>query len=75
MAPSSCACVGGCKSLRVCEFLATKLSDEVAFGIPWDPVKFLTKVGEVGHPHSFVKVLPQEMEQAISTFFCSMLLG
>ena len=65
--PSSCSCTAGCNCAVTCEFSANEISDEVAFGCPWDPVKFLTKVGEVGHHQNFVAALPREVEQAIST--------
>ena len=48
-----------CKAQTECKHHASAPTDQVVFGIPWEPVQFVKKVASAGHPRNIVSGLSQ----------------
>ena len=58
-------CDGSCNPLKSVACTNNRISDELAFGVPWEPVEFLQQVAKVGHPQHIFDGLSDEIKFAV----------
>ena len=58
-------CDGKCNPLKYVACTNNRISDELAFGVPCEPVEFLQQVAKVGHPQHIFDGLSDEIKFAV----------
>ena len=58
-------CSSACRSCEQIQLLQSGPSCDIVFGVPWDPVEFVHRACDIGHPQNIVLGLLPEVQVAV----------